>query len=231
MYKRQLLPRPSVQYVRDCCRKFKKYTSVTDGFSPRQLSYLSDRGVDCFITIMMIAELFGGFQGVVCTLLIRLILKPTGDRRPIGLFRGFVRCWAKVRQCWASKWQQEHAPDHEFSMTSGRSVGDCVYRSLLRFLANCSEYVAEALWDVAKCFEHVWPTILAQQAHRCMYPTPLLRVSLAMYMWVRRLAWDNGMISRPIWPKKGVVPGSTFALYELIMYFLCLLYTSPSPRD
>ena len=56
----QLLPRPDIAFVRTTCRKFKKFTSVVDGLSPRQVSYLSETALECFVSLMMSVEILGG---------------------------------------------------------------------------------------------------------------------------------------------------------------------------
>ena len=92
-------------------------------------------------------------------------------------------------------------------MAAGRGVGDATWRQ--KILADLdrrdNKAVAEILWDVSKCFEHVQADLLADTAERLGYPLDILAVSLSAYRWRRIVFYDNNIVGEPIWLDSGIV--------------------------
>ena len=78
---------------------FKERTSVTDGFHPRHLACLEPEAAGVLSFIFALAEAIGDFEHVIADVLVPLIPKLSGGRRPIGLFRGVIRIWGRARRC------------------------------------------------------------------------------------------------------------------------------------
>ena len=61
-------------------------------------------------------------------LLVSLIPKPDGDRRPILFFRSGFRVWARWAQGRVRKWAREALTGAALNNLEGRRPGDCVWR-------------------------------------------------------------------------------------------------------
>ena len=172
--------------------------------------------------LLYCVECLGDFAGDLCSILVRLLSKPTGGYRPIGLYRGVYRIWAKARQPLAHRWHVEKAPDGDIAMAPGRHVGDAVWRGLMRNVLHDDDgmHVFEGLLDVSKCYERVIFAALIAKAIAHDYPLAILRVSIASYKWPRYLIFLCGIISDPVFPVRGLVAGNSFATDELCSYTL-----------
>ena len=97
-------PRPLVDDIRAAARTFPTATAVVDGIHPRHVALLPDAG------IQYIADLFEVWEYAGCpllpeqTLMVKMIPKPTGGDRPIGLFPVLYRIWGKLRQPLLKEW-------------------------------------------------------------------------------------------------------------------------------
>ena len=81
---------------------------------------------------------------------------------------------------------------------------------------------AEFDWDIRKCFEQVRRDTLVEAEVAYGYPLSLLRFSVRSYAWPRRLVW-KGLLSDPLASTSGIIAGSGFALFELVLYVTCLV--------
>ena len=148
-----------------------------------------------------------------------LPLRPRGGFRPIGLFRGLYRVWARARKGLVDDWARELTRDRPmFTMTSGRKATDAVCRSQVRTVAAQHRCTVELDWDVAKCFEHVVRSKLRRKATDVGYPAAILRLSLALYAWKRYIRFTGGIVEEPALATRGVVAGLTFVVYEFLAY-------------
>ena len=172
-----MLPPLTPAMLRRAAAGFKRDTAVTDGWSPRHFEHLSQRALDLLAALLREVERLGAFTSSQRGLLVCLIPKPDGDRRPIGLYLSLHRLWARARRQQYQCWQREHAPDHMVNMAAGRCVGDAVWRASARnVLATACDLISlEADWDVEKCYEHVEHHILADLAARLSFLLLLVR--------------------------------------------------------
>ena len=203
--------------LRDCSKSFKRPTTKVDGWHPRQYQHLSDIALRCLALLFRAYEARGEWCSHQCSLLVCLIPKPNGDRRPILHFRSGYRVWARARQAQVREWATTHVPDPAINNAAGRAPGDAVWRSLVRADLKAADglHTAEFLWDVSKAFDRVPRRALLARARDMKYPLTLLRLSLASYSWKRRLV-DFDLASRALHPWAGIGAGSPFATYELI---------------
>eukprot|EP00973_Karenia_brevis_P014474 1972678-Karenia_brevis.AAC.1 len=68
-----------------------------DNVSPRAMSRLPDTLLNALGRILRRCEKLGRWPRCVCLVLIVLLAKPDGGRRPIGLLPTVVRIWARAR--------------------------------------------------------------------------------------------------------------------------------------
>merc|ERR1711867_383984 len=69
-------------------------------------------------------------------LIVKLIPKPTGGLRPIGLFPTLVRLWGKTRQPTIRAWLASSITDASMNMARGRRVGDASWRHKVLALSD-----------------------------------------------------------------------------------------------
>ena len=111
-------------------------------------------------------------------------------------------------------------------MSGGRHIGDCVWRSLVRRVRQRDLVVIEGLWDIMKCYEHIVHCLLVAAARALGYPMAILRVSVSSYLWPRFIFGDYRVVATPIYPVRGIVAGSAFALDELAAYTIGAIRTT-----
>jgi hypothetical protein len=200
---------------------FPHHTSGRDGLHPRAIGLLSNGALEGLAEIFRGVEVLGDFPPAVRQVLVRLIPKPlSDDTRPIGLFRGIYRVWARLRARVVREWALSRPEDSlVINMLAGRQTLDGVWRAQVRAKTarDLGFHSAEVLWDVKKAYENIQHADLVTQGDLQGYPQWILRVSLASYRWSRRLLLENQVISEDIWPGQGIVAGSSFATFEVAM--------------
>ena len=81
--------------------------------------------------LLMAIEDTGMLPVQLCGLVVALMTEDLGAFRPIGLFPGCYRLWAKCRQDLAAEWLC--ANDRAYiAMGKGRSSTDCVWRAAVQ---------------------------------------------------------------------------------------------------
>ena len=73
------------------------------------------------------------------------------------------------------------------------------------------------LSDISKCFEHVPWHGLSLAARAAGFPTCLLRLPRTVYASPRILMLGRA-VAPPLYPSRGIGPGSAFATDELLLY-------------
>ena len=115
---------------------FKARTSVIDGWHPKHMASMSEQCRSSLADVFNEAELCGDFPSTQSQLVVKLLPKPTGGVRPIGLFRGLFRVWSRCRQHLARAWQASRSKDlQQWNMLPGRQIGDACWRAMVR--ARC----------------------------------------------------------------------------------------------
>ena len=84
-------------------------------------------------------------------------------------------------------------------------------------------HAAELLWDIRKCYENLLHAELQQQAKEQGYPMSLLRVSLSSYRWGRMIVYDHDLVAHKIYPKAGILAGSSMTTFEIAVLMQKLL--------
>ncbi len=208
-----VLPRPDVSEMRAGARRFKRTTGQgVDQVSPRDLGDLSDGTLDSLCELMYCAELLGVVPEPIATVIVVLLRKKDGGRRPIGLMPSAYRLWMRVRQrhvrIWEAQWDRRY-----LAAARGKSATDVAWLRSLRaeYAAASGTTAASVMWDLRKCFEHGSHTLLATEARQLMFPIAVARLSVSMYTAERRLRLDEAF-SAPIVPTRGYMAGCTNAL-------------------
>ena len=122
------IPRPKVEDIRKACKSFPIGTAVVDGIHPRHIAELPDAAIEFLADLFEIWELCGNPMVPEQTLIVKMLPKPTGGYRPIGLFPCLYRIWGKTRQPIIRQWALENIPDAEINMAPGRWTGDATWR-------------------------------------------------------------------------------------------------------
>ena len=193
---------------------------MTDGMHPRSLASSSDGSVRTYGTMLTACEAAGDLTSTCPSVLFRMLLKVDGDRRPIGLFAGTPRVWARSRMGLMQDWLRSADQLGVLNLAGGRRITATVWKHRLLALASDPEYAyfVEILLDVTKYYENVEFWKLADLARAVGYPLRLLQISCSAYRYSRRLLWDGNIVSPEVVAVRGVVAGSSCATYEVAVY-------------
>ncbi len=207
------LPRPTVRDVRRAARRFKARTKVgVEGLSPRDMAELTDEVVEAYIDVMLTCERLGKVPDRVATVVVMLLNKKLGGRRPIGILPTMYRLWAAVRKPLLHEWERQWARAF-FAAARGKSAADATWHRALRaeHATLLGASAGSILWDLRKCFEHGDHSLLAAEAEALGFPMAMARLATDMYAAERRLCLD-GAFSRPVRPTRGFVAGCAWAM-------------------
>ena len=80
-----------------------------DGLHPKALLRLGDELLKAILRLLFLCECKGQWPDLSTDVVVALLPKPTGGRRPIGLFPWLPTNWAKVRRKTADKWEKANA--------------------------------------------------------------------------------------------------------------------------
>jgi len=186
-----------------------------ENVAPRAFARLSDELVRALCALLMAVELLGRWPAMTHFVLIALLPKSDGGRRPIGLFPAIVRVWARARRAAARAWESLHAKPYVFGaagMGAQRAAWQCAFRAENAMLTD--QRFAQSLLDLVKAFEKVphWALVAAARKHG--YNLWLVRLSLASYRLPRVVGVD-GAYSKMLQATRGITAGSVFATTEL----------------
>ena len=96
----------TVQLVRDAAHSFPINTGLGwDKLHPRAITRCCDDALAALVRLFILAEMMGRWPDMIGVVLICLIPKQDGGRRPIGLLPSLIRLWMKIRLDVVRKWQ------------------------------------------------------------------------------------------------------------------------------
>ena len=207
--------------IRASAMSFPTSTGVgAENIAPRAVSRLSDAVLRGLCALLTAAELLGAWPVIAPIVLIVLLPKPDGGRRPIGLFPAIIRIWARARRLAAARWEAQHARGHLYGgagMGAQKAAWQSAFRAETAALTR-TQY-AQTLLDLVKAFEKVPHDVLVRSAVKHGYNLWLLRLSLAGYRLPRSVGVD-GTYSRTVVAVCGITAGSVFATTELRVIML-----------
>ena len=212
------------QAIGEAARTFPINTSLgCDNTAPRAYARLSEEALVVLATLLMALEKQAEWVEVINLVLIILLPKKTGGRRPIGLFPTLVRVWMRARIIIARVWEAAHAMPCTFGgagMGAQKAAWQAAFDSESAALGGLHH--AQLLLDLIKAFETVPHDVLAEAAARAGYNLAILRLTLAAYRLSRVLSIE-GILSRKIRATRGITSGSGFATGELKLLLLGLM--------
>eukprot|EP00973_Karenia_brevis_P044237 6129564-Karenia_brevis.AAC.1 len=110
------LPPLYVDTLRRAARTFPSRTGLGwDKCHPKAIIRCSDEALLALIRLLIWCELLGRWPKSIGCILIVLLPKPDGGRRPIGLLPSIVRWWMRVRLDVAQQWQTSHDRPYFFA--------------------------------------------------------------------------------------------------------------------
>ena len=152
------LPPTTVLIARKAAATFPCDTGLGwDKLHPRAIARCSDEAISALVRILVVAERLGLWPVLVGIVIICLLPKPDGGRRPIGLLPSIVRLWMRIRLDVARVWQQEHERPY-FYAGSLKGAEVAAWKQAARAeLAGASAMMAyvAVLLDLVKAFERV----------------------------------------------------------------------------
>ena len=185
--------------VRDAADSFPINTALgCDNVAPKAYGRLSEEAIHALIALFLAFEKSGQWPKVAYLVLIVLLPKKTGGRRPIGLFPTMVRIWMRARIIVARTWEAANAMPTVFGgagMGAQKAAWQAAFDS--ESAALTGTHHAQSLLDLVKAFETVPHEVLARAAERAGYNMVILRLSIAAYRLLRVLSIE-GVFSRPI---------------------------------
>jgi len=194
-----------------------------DNISPRAFARLSGELITTLCVILTALELLGDWPTFLNLVVIVLLPKPDGGRRPIGLFPAVIRLWARARAQAARAWEAMHAMPGVYGgagMGAQRAAWQAGFKAENAALAK--KDFAHSLLDLVKAFERVPHGHLIAAARKHDYNLWLLRLSLKAYRIARVVAVE-GVFSRTVVATCGITAGSCFATTELRLLLVDVL--------
>ncbi len=227
------LARPTVSSFRRAANRIPRTTGIgVEGILPADFDILDDRGIEACIDVMMACEAVGYIPKAIALILVRMIPKRDGGRRPIGLLPSLYRIWAKLRAGEVRNWEREWAREY-FTAGPGKSADAAAWKTALRaeLATSAKASSASVLWDLLKCFEHGRHFLLVQEVDKVGFPVVIARMSAEMYRAERRLVIDDA-ISEAIRPTRGFMAGCAraLALIKVLMIRRMDAYVARHPR-
>ena len=218
------LPLLDAQAIKDAALSFPANTGVgADNTAPRAVAALPVAIRQRLADLLNECERVGTWPSRWQIVLICLLPKADGGRRPIGLFPSVIRIWMRARASALRRWESEQ--DHPAIFGSaGKAATRATWVSAweAESAKNRGCLYAQALLDLAKAFETVPHEALWNLAAARGYPLTVLRLALAAYRMPRTIGAD-GVYSRLVHATRGITAGSGTATAELRLLVLQLL--------
>ena len=172
--------------------------------------------------LFVLFEMFGTVGSQCEDVMFRLIGKQSGvGKRGIGEFRSLFLVWQRSRRPLVREWDATHANDGAFSVASGRSPTDAVWRQAVRqeHGVHSDQVAATVLWDVKQFYDSMWLRHFFAEGQSHSHPSAVLRLSLASYTWPRILQIDD-VAANPLVAHQSIVAGAAFGTFEAKLYVL-----------
>ena len=207
-----------------------------DDLHPRALLRLSDSLLLALLTLLAACEHQGRWPQAVAIVIIALLPKPDGGRRPIGLFPWLPRVWMRVRRQVARDWELANSRAYLYAGV-GKGANVAAWKQGARAeLTACLPHAqyGQALLDLVKAFERVPHHVLVREAAKLGYSLWILRLALAAYR-LGRVVRVDGVLSSMVYAARGITAGSGLATTEMRILLInivdsaCKLYPAVTP--
>jgi len=194
-----------------------------NGFCARWFLFLSDEVLLDVCRLLLACERAGIWPEALQHVLLHLIPKKGGGKRPIGLVNGLCRLWELVRRPLVRAWRAAQGRKYDYG-ARGRSSTDAVWlQALYDEAAEFSEEAAAtALLDLTKAFESVPLELIWARGNEMGFPPGILRLSLEMCAFVRHLVLE-GVLGEGTETLSAILAGTSFAtdLLFIVMTMPC----------
>ena len=211
------LPALSVEVLVRSALTFPSGTGLGwDKLHPKALIRLPSEALLALVRICLMAEVLGLWPSTIGIVLIRLIPKSDGGRRPIGLLPTVIRWWMRARLHVVRAWQDKHERIYFYAgPTKGAKVASWKQAARAE-LAQAIPGVdtVSPLLDMVKAFERVPLDWLVRQGVRSAYPMQILLLSIRAYQLPRTIVID-GVCSHTRLALRGKTAGAGHARVEL----------------
>ena len=163
---------------------------------------------------------------------VSLVPKPKGGHRPIGLFSGLRRLWARARMSEVTEWEDAHSRPY-LACAKGSGALDVVWTQAVKAearVASGSE-AAAGLWDLKSFFDCIDHGLLWARAVQVGFPLVVVSLALASYTAPRSVQLREGKAA-PIYPRCGVIAGCALAKSLVAVYYLPVMdaFVARHPR-
>ena len=186
-----------------------------DNTTPRGYARLDDELLDELAEILNLMEECGKWSKCLRLVLIVLLAKADGGKRPIGLFPTPIRLWMRCRRLEAQRWAEAHSHPSIYA-GAGMGAQRAAWQSAFQ-AESCAledEGYMQSLLDLVKAFETIPHHLLITAAVKHDYNLWSLRLTLDAYRCERTIGCD-GVYSRIIIAVCGIIAGSGSACTEL----------------
>ena len=117
---------------------------------------MSDDVLMFLCRLLMVVEAFGNWSTLMHLVLIALLPKPDGGRRPIGLLPTIIRIWMRARENISRAREVAHYLPGSFG-GPGRGAQGAAWQAAFRAetAAQNDAFSAQSLLDLVKAFEKI----------------------------------------------------------------------------
>ena len=230
---KDLLPSVTPNDIRRCANAFARCTGRgCENIHPRWFGWLSDGLLSEIADLLTDLERLGFWPKPIQHIIVALIPKADGGRRPIGLLPALVRLWEKLRRPVVARWRTATTRSYNWA-AKGRSPQAAVWKESLRSEAAAAKGLSSGavLIDLVKAFEMVRLELIWYAGVRLGFPVAILRLILESFAFDRRLKC-GGAYSEAFETKSAILAGGGYATDALFMILVdpcdMLIQTFPS---
>ncbi len=221
LVERDILPVPSLEEMREAVMSFDVNSAVGfDAISPRWLRWLSDDLLGSIAVFLHSLERLGFWPNQLAAVMVCLIPKKAGGRRPIGIEATMVRLWEKVRRPVVATWRLKVQRPFD-CMATGVPCEQAVFEQTVRdeALQHRGNVSATVLLDVVKAFEGVLLSHVYDAAVTLGFPMAVLRLALEACAALRYLSFERS-VAKPVATLSAIIAGGTYATDFLAMVLI-----------
>ena len=132
LHKCEPLPAITGECIAKVARTYKEKTGLgCDGFHPRLFGWLSADLLSALAVLLTAIEGIGFWPAQIQGILVPLIPKADGGRRPIGLLAAIVRVWERIRKPVVATWRKSVERPYNWA-AKGRSPQAAAWHHSLR---------------------------------------------------------------------------------------------------
>ena len=212
------LPAITGDCIAKVARTYKERTGLgCDDFHPRWFGWLSPELLSAFAVLLTAIEGIGLWPAQLQGILVPLIPKADGGRRPIGLLAALVRVWERIRKPVVATWRRTVERPYNWA-AKGRSPQAAAWHHSLRAEAAVARGLdaASILIDLVKAFELVRLELVWAAGISLGFPPVILRLVLEAFAFARRLV-INTALSEATVTLSAILAGGSFATDALFI--------------